>query len=217
MWEKITVGMFQELYDIITGHNFEHELERKIRLLSCLDGKPIDYFEQLPLRELQAEIKRVDFLSTEDIPTVPAPCLIEIAGQRFKVIYEFKDLSSGQFIDAITSAKEKDEYIMNLDKTLAAICVPINGKKLGRYGDVPYDEVCDLMKQLPILQANAIALFFCQVWNSFLEAIPDSLAKKKRKGKELTEMEAIVLAAAFHNDGDGSTAQLRLQKWNESL
>jgi hypothetical protein len=165
---------------------------------------------------LQQECKRVEFLSVQDIPAInPAPRFVEINGRRFKIIYEFKDLTSGQFIDVTTSAKEKDEYIMNLDKTLAAICVPVTGKGTGKYGDIPFDDVCDMMLELPILQANAIALFFYRVWSAFLKDIPASLARKKKKGKELTEMEAIVLSAAFHTNGDGLTMQRRLQKWSE--
>lgn len=211
MWNNITVGTFQQLYDIIMGQNFDHELERKIKLLSCLDGNPIEFYEGLKLPRLLEQCKRVSFLSTTDIPLAETPKEINIKGNKFKVLYEFKDITGGQLIDAITCAKEKDEYIMNLDKLLAAICVPVGGK----YGDMPYDDVCDLMLQLPILQANAICLFFYRVWSAFLKDIPDCLAAKRSRGENLMEMEAIMLAVAFHTDGDGLTPQLKLQRWNE--
>lgn len=203
MWGKITVGQFQQLYDILIGQNFDHELERQVRLLSCLDGKPTDYYEAMPIGDLKKECARTAFLSLEDMPAVKPPRELTIEGHRFKVIYEFNKLCAGQFIDVMTSAKNTEEHVLNLDKTLAAICLPMNGKKVGKYGDVPFHEVADLMLKVPIVQAQAIALFFYRAWDHFLKVIPGYLEKKRKKGKELTVTEAILLATALHSVGDG--------------
>lgn len=203
MWDKITVGQFQQLYDILIGQNFDHEFERQIKLLSCLDDRPVDYYEALPIGELKRECARTAFLSLEDMPVVKAPNELVIDGRRFRVIYEFNQLCAGQFIDVMTCAKNTEEHVLNLDKTLAAICLPMNGKKVGKYGDVPFSEVADLMLKVPIVHAQAIALFFYRAWDHFLKVIPGYLEKKRKKGKQLTEMEAIVQDLALTIDGVG--------------
>lgn len=215
MWENITVGMFQQLTDIITGQNFDDEMERSIKLLSCLEGMPIDYYESMTLNKLVDHCKRIKFLHTEDVPLIPPPKEININGYRFKVMYDFGEITGGQFIDVMTSAKDQNDHIINLDKTLSAICIPYIGKKLGKYGALDYHKVCSLMTQLPILQANAIAVFFYRVWKAFLNSIPDCLERKIMRGETLTEQEAIYLAVAFHSDGDGSALLHKLQRWRE--
>lgn len=203
MWDKITVGQFQQLYDIITGQNFDSELERRAHMLACLDGKPIDYYESLPIQKLKEECSRTDFLSAGDIPKVKPPRDISVGGKQFRVVYDFRDLCAGQFIDVMSIAKTPEEHIMNLNRTLAAICLPVEGKKAKPYGAIPFDEVADLMLQLPITQAQSIALFFYRAWEAFLKVIPGCLAKKEKKAKALTEMEIIVRDLALATGGDG--------------
>ena len=216
MWEKVTVSMFQQLYDILNGQNFSHEVERQIKLLAVMDDRPESYYEDLPLADLKREVKRADFLTIEDMPTAKAPEYVTVDGHKFKVMYEVRDIRAGQFIDVMSSAKDADEHILNLDKTLAAICLPVIDGKVGKYGSMPFMEVADLMARLPIVQASSIADFFYRVWTAFLKATPDCLAKKVKRGEKLTEQEAITLAAAFHSGGDGLTALSRWQSLNAS-
>lgn len=100
--------------------------------------------------------------------------------RRYKVLYEFTKLTAGQFIDALNETKDQGEHIMRLNRILAAISVPV-GKK---YGDVPLDEVAEDMLKVGIMEAQAISLFFCEVWNNFLKGIPTYLAKRVRKRKK---------------------------------
>jgi hypothetical protein len=204
MWDNITVGQFQQLYDIINGHNFDHELERQIHLLSCLEGKPVEYYESLPVKTLQDECKRTAFLSVGDIPTVKPPVKVSAGGRMFKVVYEFRDLCAGQFIDAMSIAKTPEEHIMNLNRMLAVFCLPMEGKKVLPYGAVPFDEVAGLMLQLPVVEAQSMALFFYHVWNAFLSRIPACLEGKVKKGNKLAEAETVILQIALATGGGGS-------------
>lgn len=210
MWDKITVGKFQQLHDIIAGQAFEYELERKIHLLACLDDEPVGHYEEMPLNKVTDECQRVAFLSLADIPKVPTPRVLVVEGHRFRPVYDFRDLCAGQFVDVLSIAKTPDEYIVNLHKMLAAICLPVEKKGLfGRshrvlkYGAVKFDEVADIMLQAPIVQAQAIALFFYRAWKRFLEVIPGCLDRKEQMGKQLTEMEASMRALALCANGDG--------------
>jgi hypothetical protein len=202
-WDNITVGQFQQLYDIITGQNFDHELERGMHLLVCLEDKPVEYYEALPIKDLKDQCRQVAFLSVGEIPQVKTPQDINVGGQSFRVLYEFRDLCAGQFIDVMSIAKTPEEHILNLNRMLAAICLPVEGKKVQPYGKVPFDEVAELMLQLPIVQAQSIALFFYRVWNAFLNRIPACLEKKVKRGKELTEAEKVIQAIALATVGGG--------------
>lgn len=209
MWDKITVGKFQQLYDIITGQAFEHELERKIHLLACLDGKSVDHFEEMPLNMVRDECQRVAFLSLADIPKVPTPRILVVNGYRFKPVYDFRDLCAGQFVDVLTIAKTQEEHILNLNRMLAVICLPMRkrgifgGYRVEKYGAMNFEEVADIMLQAPIVEAQAIALFFYRAWSHFLKVIPGCLDRKERQGKVLTEMEAAIRALALVANGGG--------------
>lgn len=210
MWDNITVGKFQQLYDIITGQNFEYELERKIHLLACLDDEPVDHYEDMPLNKVTDECQRVAFLSLADIPKVPTPSRLVVQGHRFKPVYDFRDLCAGQFVDVLSIAKTPEEHIPNLHKMLAAICLPVEKRGLFgrryrvlRYGAMSFDQVADIMLHVPIVQAQAIALFFYRAWSRFLEVIPGCLEKKEQQGKRLTEMEVAMRALALAANGDG--------------
>jgi hypothetical protein len=79
----------------------------------------------------------------------------------------------------------------------------VEGKKVKPYGAVPFDEVAELMLQVPIVQAQSIALFFFRAWVVFLKAIPGCLEKKMEKGKPLTKAETVVYQIALESVGAG--------------
>lgn len=180
MWEKITVGKFQQLHDIIAGQSFENELDQRLHLLACLEDKEPKFYEDMPAEKFIEAAKKIHFLSVSDLPVVKAPREITIAGVAYRIIYDFRDLTAGQLIDGINETKHNGEYVMRLNRILATISLP-KGKK---YGDVPVDEVAEAMLSAPILEAQAIAVFFCEVLSSFLKGIPAYLAKRTRKQKK---------------------------------
>ncbi|WP_343668717.1 hypothetical protein [Chitinophaga sp.] len=202
MWDKVTVGQFQQLYDIQQG-NFELEVDRQVHLLSCLDGKPIEHYESMLLTDLMKECERTKFLSIGDVPVIPTPREITVNGQVYRPLYEFRDVVAGQFIDVMSVAKTPDENILNLHRMLAAICRPVKDKKIQSYGSIPFDDVAEAMLQLPIVQALAISNFFFDAWNRFLKVIPGYLERKMKKGKRLTEMEQIIHGLALVSAGGG--------------
>jgi len=185
MWETITVGKFQQLYDIIQGQNFDSELDRQVHLLSCLDERPVAYYEAMRVQDLLQEVKRTAFLHTGDIPQVEPKRYLRVGGKVFRPVYDFRDLCAGQFIDAMSIAKTPEEHVLNLNHMLAAICLPAKrgmlGRKTLRYGDVPFDEVAEAMLEANILEAQAIALFFYRAWTDFLKSMPGYLERKKVK------------------------------------
>lgn len=213
MWANITVGKYQQLYDIIQGQNFASTLDRQVRLLACLTDKPVDYFETMPIRDLiNKEVPKLAFLSVGEPPAVSTPPnTVTVGGKSFRFIYEFQHLAAGQFIDAMAAARIPEERVLNINKLLAAIAVPvtrswINRVKVRPYGYIPYDEVAILMLELPITDAMAVTGFFFSAWNSFLKAIPGCLERKMLKGLKLTptEQQMYELAVlASETGGDG--------------
>ncbi|MBV7534060.1 hypothetical protein [Chitinophaga sp. sic0106] len=213
MWNRITVGKFQELYDILQGKNFDSDIARDIALLSALEGKPADYYEDMLVTDFRKEKEKLSWLSLSDIPAVPIPSRLKVNGREYQIVYEFDQLNAGQFIDVVSVSKTPEENILNMHKLLAAICLPIRRKKfwgitrgeaLGKYGDIPFHQVAEDMLSVPILQAQAAALFFYRVWEEYLRVIPGCLERKVQQGRTLTEMEgAMYLAALSTRDGAG--------------
>lgn len=197
MWDKITVGKFQQLHDIIAGQAFENELDKRLHLLACLEDKEPDHYESMPIPKFLEAAKKINFLSVDDIPAVKAPRTLNINGVAYRVLYDFRDLTAGQFIDATNETKNQEEHVMKLNRILAAISLP-EGKK---YGEVPFDDVAEAMLNAGILEAQAISLFFWEVWNRFLKGIPAYLAKRVKKSKKGNWQK---LEAALRNVGVGS-------------
>lgn len=201
MWNNITLGQFQQLTDIIQGQNFDHEIERSVKLLSCLYELPEDHYTEMQLNDLKAEIAKLDFLFADQLPVTNPPKYIEANGRRYKPLYVFTDVTAGQFIDCMGVAKDREQFVYNMHRLLAALCVPVRrnwtGKwQRGKYGDIPFDQVAEDMLQLPVITANSIALFFWTAWTNFLEATPGYSAK----------VMAAAMKTAEHSpsDGDGS-------------
>lgn len=177
MWHNITLGKFQQLTDIKEGQNFDHEIERTIKLLACLHELPEDYYERMPVHQLKEETERLQFLFADQLPVTDPPRFIEVNGRRYKPLYVFTDVVSGQFIDCMSTAKDRDQLVYNLHRLLASICVPCRRNWLGvwtvgEYGDISFDQVAEDMLQVPIITVNSIALFFWTAWINFLEATP---------------------------------------------
>jgi hypothetical protein len=205
MWNKLTVAQYQAVYAIITDQSFENEVDRQIHLLSCLFGQSVEHYEAMLFTALQKEIERTRFLNTKSIPSVKPPRFIKINGRVYQPVYDFRYLAAGQFIDAVTCVKDITEQIPNMHRMLAAICRPITrgvlGNKIGKYGDVPFTQVAEDMKEVPFLQAYAIAVFFWNVWETFLQGMPDFLEKREKK-KQKGRREAIQ-AQDSQSAGDG--------------
>lgn len=203
MWHNITLGKFQQLTDIVQGQNFDHEIERSVKLLACLFDRPEAEYEAMPLRDLVAETEKLSFLFNEQVPVTDPPKRITVNGRMYKPLYEFTDVTAGQFIDCMGATKDREELVYKMHLVLASLCVPCRGNWLGRwtpgsYGDVPFHQVADDMLQVPIITANSISLFFWTVWIGFLKATPGFSEKMMKK--------ATKVAGLSPNDGDGSQA-----------
>ncbi|WP_145671279.1 hypothetical protein [Chitinophaga polysaccharea] len=189
------------MYEIITDTGFDHEIDRDIQLLCCLEGKQTEHYENMLLSDLQQEIKKIAFLHGAEIPSVKPSRYFTVTGRTYKVLYDFRDLVAGQFIDAMACAKEPAEFITNMHRMLAAICRGTKRTWRGRtvldYGAIPFEQVSEAMKQLPIVQAHATALFFCQLWAAFLKGIPDYLTQNRQtmaKEEHLMWTQALAVA-----------------------
>lgn len=175
MWDKITLGKFQQLTDIIQGQNFDHEIERSVRLLACLHGKSEEHYNSMRLDKLKAEIATLDFLFTDQLPVTDLPKFIDVNDRRYQPMYVFTKVTAGQFIDCMSAIKDQSQLSYNIHRLLASLCIPrrrnwIGEWVTGKYGDVPYDQVADDMLSVPVITANSIALFFWTAWGNFLEA-----------------------------------------------
>lgn len=180
-WNNLTVRQFQGLSEI-AQQPFDHEIERSCALLASLDGLPVEHYEGMPLDELKAQLPRLAFLHTGEIPAVPTPKFIKAGGRTYRVVYDFQALTAGQFIDVITATREASDQVRNLHLTMAALCVPTKWR-LGRrvtleYGAEPYTEVAERMLDASLLEVQAVGNFFFQLWQDFLTSMPGFLKKK---------------------------------------
>jgi hypothetical protein len=217
--KDLTVKTFIGFADIIQAEHFETEVDREVSLLSCITGREESFFLNMELKEFNKWKREIDFVSLEGVKA-QAHKYIKANGKVYAPIYNFTELTAGQFVDITHFVKEPEKIIENLPTILASICVPTKRTLLGRkklpYMSVPHSEVSADMESAPIEEAYSIAVFFWNVWNGSLENIGDSLIKKilqkkKKEGKKLTEIEKAALLNILQTFGGGIVRRKKSQ------
>ena len=121
-----------ELFEIIQSDFYDNEIDREIDLLSCYTGKPEDYFLNLKMADFKKQSDKLVFLELKNI-TPEAKKYIKANGRTYAPIYNFHNVTTKQYVEIISFAKEPTKIIENLAKILASICVPtkltISGKR----------------------------------------------------------------------------------------
>lgn len=216
---KLSIRKYIELNEIITA-KYTDEIDREIDLLTCLTGKPAEYFLNLNLHQWNKERAILQALNLDNITAKPAK-YITANGNTYAPVYNFSKLTAGQLVDITHFLKEPEKLIPNLPQIMACFCLPTKrglfGRKTLKYLTVPHSEVSKDMESANIFDAYAIAVFFYLVLRGFLSNTAGYLTKKTiaakaATGKELTTAETTALLAILELFGDGITQAKKLPK-----
>ncbi|ASZ14518.1 hypothetical protein KTO58_01215 [Chitinophaga pendula] len=212
MWDKVTLGMFQALDDIRNSPNFESEIERDINILACYTGKPIHHYEVMHLTDLRRELHKIRFLS-EDMPVSKPSKYLKANGRTYKVVYDFRELRAGQYIDAMSFGKDRGAMVQEMHNILASICLPVRKSLVkGRnrpqiYGSIPHNIVAEDMRAVNFQEAYGVALFFYQLWTEFYQSTQGCFPQLLMKAMNLSLEQMQRLEAVSMIGGDGYRTQ----------
>lgn len=196
MWDKLTVGQFISLYDIEANANL-NIIEKQQKMLSIVDGKDEEYYDDFKYRDLMHEYaEKLAFF--DNIPETKPVDFLQVGENRYKFCYELHEITAGQYIDILAFSGE----IMQLNKIAACFFLPMEGDKYKGYGVVPHEVVADDLLEANFLQVYGCMLFFCQLFNELIS----STITYSIQNKEMAEK-----AARLWHAGVGYTAQNRWQ------
>jgi hypothetical protein len=158
--------------------------------------------ESIPLKEYEKVISIINEAFKEE------PKLIrrfELEGVDMGFLPRLEDMSLGEYIDA-----ENNIYDwQNIHKAMAVLYRPVNFKLKDKYTIAPYsptDELQSIMKNMPLDVVMSSMVFFYDLGNELLKAIPNYLEE------ELNKKENIQVKQTLEENGVGINQYTHLLK-----
>ena len=158
--------------------------------------------ESIPLKEYEKVLSILNEAFKEE------PKLIrrfELEGVDMGFLPRLEDMSLGEYIDA-----ENNIYDwQNIHKAMAVLYRPVNFKLKDKYTIAPYsptDELQSIMKNMPLDVVMSSMVFFYDLGNELLKAIPNYLEE------ELNKKENIQVKQTLEENGVGINQYTHLLK-----
>lgn len=165
-WYNVNLNQFILLQDVF---KIEDDTEKMISVAEIILGNDVT---NLPLKEFNEQMKRLEFLK-EEIPTSVPPKKFEINGKKYFIDCLLGDMTTAQYVDFNNHSNTGD-----FAKMLSVFVIPEGHK----YND-GYDmlEVINDIGMLPIPIANSTAFFFGRQFSVFMKIFQRYSAKQIKK------------------------------------
>ena len=165
-WYNVNLNQFILLQDVF---KIEDDTEKMISVAEIILGNDVT---NLPLKEFNEQMKRLEFLK-EEIPTSVPPKKIEVNGRKYFLDCLLGSITTAQYVDYTNQSNTGD-----LSKMLSVFVIPEGHK----YND-GYDmlEVINDIGMLPIPIVNSIAFFFGRQFSVFMKIFQRYSAKQIKK------------------------------------
>ena len=165
-WYNVNLNQFILLQDVF---KIEDDTEKMISVAEIILGNDVT---NLPLKEFNEQMKRLEFLK-EEIPTSVPPKKIEVNGRKYFLDCLLGSITTAQYVDYTNQSNTGD-----LSKMLSVFVIPEGHK----YND-GYDmlEVINDIGMLPIPIVNSIAFFFGRQFSVFMRIFQRYSAKQIKK------------------------------------
>lgn len=165
-WYNVNLNQFILLQD---AFKIEDDTEKMISIAEIILGNDVT---NLPLKEFNEQMKRLEFLK-EEIPTSVPPKKFEINGKKYFMDCLLGNITTAQYVDYTNQSNTGD-----FAKMLSVFVIPEGHK----YND-GYDmlEVINDIGMLPIPIVNSIAFFFGRQFSVFMRIFQRYSAKQIKK------------------------------------
>lgn len=165
-WYNVNLNQFILLQDVF---KIEDDTEKMISVAEIILGNDVT---NLPLKEFNEQMKRLEFLK-EEIPSVVPPKKFEINGKKYFMDCLLGNITTAQYVDFNNHSNTGD-----FAKMLSVFIIPEGHT----YND-GYDmlEVINDIGMLPIPIANSTAFFFGRQFSVFMRIFQRYSAKQIKK------------------------------------
>ena len=193
-YSEVTIKQLIELKAIDEDKTIDAEpaphLTRALLRLSVFNDVPYEELESMPISELKDDIKKLGFLDT--LPSDKKIEWFKCGGYWWKVNYDITKLSAGSYIDLDMYVKDPDKVLENTHKIMALFCTPFRWLRKTK---LPDEVMWDKLKDVPVSVAYPLTVFFCNLFQTFIESLPDFLQSQSEKlmkeAKELQESQGL--------------------------
>lgn len=200
-YRDLSIGMYLDICDVDKREDLS-DIEKQVSIISLLSGMAEEEIYNLPLDEYTKLATQTHFLSSPYDGEVLVAKTYHVGGWELKPIEDFRKITTAQYVDFQTFAKDCENNIVEL---LSTMVVP-KGKKYNQDYDVV--EVQKALRQhLSVADAMTLyAFFFVQ----YGQLIKDSLTFSKEAAMKLRDpekkkrvMREILRQEALLKNGDG--------------
>ena len=180
-WQDISIGTFQQLHKLT-----EPTFENQIATLAILTGQTVDQIEELPIKEITAAIKKLDWMS--QLPTAKDCKKFRHGLTTYKFVASQHELAAHQFIAVQDLFGQQDKWVDNLHKIMAALAVKYKWFRKSEIKPTEFEGVADLFRErMSIANAYGYALFFSAYLPELLETTRQYLEGEVEKLKKIAE------------------------------
>ena len=195
---EVTLAQYQHFLERAKGLE---ENELKALMIECFCLIPADKVKLIERASVEEVCLHLDNLFIQEKQLVNK---FELKGFKFGFVPDLDAMTFGEYVDL-------DKYIGDweqMHRAMAVLFRPIIKRDKTKYSIMPYegtDDMAELMKLMPLDVVLGAQVFFYDLGNELLKAIPHFLEKK---GKEVILMSK----ANSTNNGDGITHYINLLK-----
>ena len=177
-WGDITVRQYQQFMEIMESN--KREKTKTLEMVSLFCGVDKKLLKNMSFGDLQKVSNILIQMTKEDPSGIKMTKNITFKGEKFAVIPNMSEMTTGEFIDLET-------YCEDSTKNLHTIMAILYRKQIGdvnRFGRYkvedydPTDEKKEAMKDLPMNYALGVLNFFFSLGETLLKDLNNSLKKQ---------------------------------------
>lgn len=159
-WNELNLGRYIRTMKVLRSEEKVHELEKVIRILSCITDIPKRQLYGLDVKSIgKLGVHLNNFL--ESVPNDELKHFIEVEGVEYGFHPKLVDMTLGEFVDLETFVENLED---NLHKILSILYRPVTAKSGDKYRIEDYEpneERADLFKKhLKVDDFNGASVFF---------------------------------------------------------
>lgn len=200
-WSKVTVRKMPEIMALLNFHTGDllELFDRDVQLISMITGMSEDYINAMKPSEFSKyRTELYELISTE--PKANFNTVLTVGGRKFVFVASAKDVTVKELSEIHLLNIKEDDFYSKLPLIVSVFAKERTGLKFWKK-KLSFSDKVELFKDLPVDQANGIALFFCKVYPVLESRIQNSLAKIV--SENLTNLKT-TLDQLRSKDGDGS-------------
>lgn len=166
LWHKVSIRDYQALDKVINDKTLTN-LDRTIKTLSIIEGKPEQHYLGIPLTELKWLKKTLTWQPVETLNT-KLPKVFWFKGQLYKVCYRIDKMTYGQQNEILDLTATIDD----VNRLMAVVCTPVFGRTRSRK-DV--DKRAELFLDLKLDIVWPVSQYYFKLWGALLQGIDSSI------------------------------------------